>query len=59
MSVIHFERKKLKNGLTVIYHSDPNTPFVVVNTLYKVGSKNESHHKKSIINCNYSSNFKL
>jgi zinc protease len=45
MSVIHFERKKLKNGLTVIYHSDPNTPFVVVNTLYKVGSKNESHHK--------------
>jgi predicted Zn-dependent peptidase len=45
MSIIHFERKKLKNGLTVIYHSDPNTPFVVVNTLYKVGSKNESHHK--------------
>lgn len=45
MSVIYFERKKLKNGLTVIYHSDPNTPFVVVNTLYKVGSKNESHHK--------------
>lgn len=45
MSVINFEKKTLKNGLTVIYHSDPNTPFVVVNTLYKVGSKNESHHK--------------
>lgn len=45
MSVINFEKKTLENGLTVIYHSDPNTPFVVVNTLYKVGSKNESHHK--------------
>ncbi|HUH74800.1 MAG TPA: pitrilysin family protein [Chitinophagales bacterium] len=45
MSQINFEKKILKNGLTVIYHSDPNTPFVVVNTLYKVGSKNELHHK--------------
>lgn len=45
MSQINFKKKTLKNGLTVIYHSDPITPFVVFNTLYKVGSINESYHK--------------
>ncbi len=42
MSKIHFERKVLNNGLTVIHHSDRDTPFVVFNTLYKVGAKHEN-----------------
>ncbi|MCZ2394255.1 MAG: insulinase family protein [Chitinophagales bacterium] len=41
MSHIQFEKRILKNGLTVIHHLDTNTPFVVVNTLYKIGSKHE------------------
>lgn len=45
MSKILFERKRLSNGLTVVHHLDRDTPFVVVNTLYKVGAKHESPEK--------------
>lgn len=40
--MIHYTRHLLDNGLTVICHTDTGTPFVSVNTLYKVGSRNES-----------------
>ncbi|MBE6339422.1 MAG: insulinase family protein [Bacteroidales bacterium] len=42
--MIDFQRKKLKNGLTVIVHEDHSTPLCAVNTLYKVGSRNEQPH---------------
>lgn len=45
MSKIHFERKILNNGLTVLHHLDRDTPFVVFNTLYKVGAKHENPSK--------------
>lgn len=45
MSEINFERKTLKNGLIVIHHLDRDTPFVVLNTLYKVGAKHENPDK--------------
>ncbi|MCO6461955.1 MAG: insulinase family protein [Saprospiraceae bacterium] len=40
--MINYSRYVLKNGLTVILHQDVSTPLVVVNILYKVGSKNEN-----------------
>ncbi|MCM1031935.1 MAG: insulinase family protein [Oscillibacter sp.] len=43
--MIHYTRTQLDNGLTVICHTDTNTPFVCVNTLYKVGARNESPDK--------------
>ncbi len=43
--MIHYTRTQLDNGLTVICHMDTNTPFVCVNTLYKVGARNESPDK--------------
>ncbi len=43
--MVLFQEGKLGNGLTVITHSDPNTPLVVVNLLYKVGSRNENPEK--------------
>lgn len=43
--MIHYTRTRLDNGLTVICHTDGNTPFVCVNTLYKVGARNESPDK--------------
>ena len=39
--MIHFNRTLLKNGLTILCNTDRNTPFVSVNILYKVGSRNE------------------
>lgn len=45
MSEIIFKRKILDNGLTVIHHFDSDTPFVVINTLYKVGAKYENFEK--------------
>ncbi len=39
--MIRFSRHMLDNGLTVLCHTDKNTPFVSVNVLYKVGSRNE------------------
>ena len=43
--MIHFTRTILDNGLTVICHTDHSTPFVSVNELYKVGSRNEQPDK--------------
>lgn len=43
--MIHFTRTILDNGLTVICHTDRSTPFVSVNVLYKVGSRNEQPDK--------------
>lgn len=43
--MIQYSRTQLDNGLTVICHTDTGTPFVCVNTLYKVGARNESPHK--------------
>lgn len=39
--MIEFTEYKLDNGLQVILHEDPNTPLVVVNLLYRVGSRDE------------------
>jgi predicted Zn-dependent peptidase len=44
-AMIHFEKFYLDNGLEVIVHHDPNTAIVCLNTLYKVGSRNESADK--------------
>jgi zinc protease len=43
--MIQFDRFKLKNGLTVLFHKDVTTPMAVVNTLYDVGARDESEHK--------------
>ena len=40
--MIPFEKIKLKNGLTVIAHTDRTTPFVAVDVCYNVGSKHEN-----------------
>ncbi len=43
--MIEFERFKLKNSLTVLFHKDVTTPMVVINTLYDVGARDESEDK--------------
>lgn len=43
--MITYERFTLDNGLTVLFHQDKTTPMAVVNTLYKVGARNESFEK--------------
>lgn len=43
--MVHFTRHILDNGLTVICNTDKSTPFVSVNILYKVGSRNEQENK--------------
>lgn len=43
--MITFERFKLENGLTVLFHKDPTTPLAVVNTLYDVGARDEIEEK--------------
>ena len=40
--MIHFERFKLENGLTVLFHKEASTPMAVVNLLYDVGARDES-----------------
>ncbi len=45
MAKINFERLVLKNGLEIILHQDTQTPLIAVNTLYKVGSRNETPDK--------------
>lgn len=40
--MIQFEEFELKNGLRFYVNIDKTTPFVAVNTLYNVGSKDES-----------------
>jgi len=44
--MISYKENILSNGLTLITHKDTSTPLVVVNVLYKVGSKNE-HPKRT------------
>lgn len=39
--MISYRREILDNGLTVLLHKDCNTPLVTVNTLFKVGARNE------------------
>ncbi|OFX62477.1 MAG: peptidase M16 [Bacteroidetes bacterium GWB2_41_8] len=39
--MIHFERTKLANGLTVIVHQDKTTPMVALDVCYNVGSRDE------------------
>lgn len=43
--MIHFERFKLENGLTLIVHEDTSTPMVAVNIVYNIGSKYEEPDK--------------
>lgn len=45
MQALSFEKITLSNGLTVISHYDPLTPMVVVNTLYKVGARQEDPNR--------------
>ncbi len=46
--MIQFTRYVMDNGLTVLLHRDESTPLVVVNMLYKVGSKHESIRKTGL-----------
>lgn len=46
--MIQYTRYQLDNGLTVILHRDVSTPLVVVNMLYKVGSKHESRKRTGL-----------
>lgn len=43
--MIQFDRFKLDNGLTVLFHKDATTPMAVVNILYNVGARDESEDK--------------
>lgn len=43
--MIGYKEYYLNNGLQVILHQDASTPMVVVNTAYKVGSRDESKDK--------------
>ena len=43
--MIKFERFKLENGLTVLFHKDVTTPMAVVNTLYDIGARDEEESK--------------
>lgn len=43
--MIQFDRFKLDNGLTVLFHKDATTPMAVVNVLYNVGARDESEDK--------------
>jgi zinc protease len=42
---VRYEKYTLPNGLTVILHEDHSLPVVVVNTWYKVGSKDEPERR--------------
>ncbi len=43
--MIQFNQFTLTNGLKVIVHEDDSTPLVTVNTLYKVGTRDEDPNK--------------
>ncbi|MBP5582941.1 MAG: insulinase family protein, partial [Bacteroidales bacterium] len=43
--MIQFEEFELKNGLRFYVNIDKTTPFVAVNTLYNVGSRDENPEK--------------
>ncbi len=40
--MIEYEKYTLDNGLTLLLHSDSETPMVTVNTLYAVGARDEN-----------------
>ena len=40
--MIHFNKTKLPNGLTVIVHEDHSTPLAAMNILYDVGARDEN-----------------
>ena len=46
--MIDYSKEVLENGLTLIHHFDETTPFVVVNTLYKVGAKDEDENRTGL-----------
>lgn len=43
--MIHFEKFKLDNGLTVIVHEDQSSPMACLNILYDVGARDEEENK--------------
>jgi predicted Zn-dependent peptidase len=43
--MIHFEKYKLKNKLTVIVHQDKSTPLACLNILFDVGARDEDENK--------------
>lgn len=43
--MIHYEKFKLKNNLTVIVHQDKSTPMACLNILYDVGARDEDESK--------------
>ncbi len=43
--MVKYDKFKLENGLTVIFHQDKTTPMAVVNTLYNVGARDEEFEK--------------
>jgi len=46
--MVNFEKFKLDNGLTVIFHQDRDSTLAAVNVLYKIGSKNEHESQTGI-----------
>lgn len=46
--MVEFRKYKLQNGLTVILSKNQKIPNVVINTTYKVGSKNEDPDKTGL-----------
>lgn len=43
--MIHFEKFKLKNNLTVIVHQDKSTPLACVNIIFDVGARDEDESR--------------
>lgn len=43
--MIQFEKFRLSNNLTVIYHQDKSTPLACINILYDVGARDEDEQK--------------
>lgn len=43
--MINYHRRVLSNGLTLLLHQDSSTPLVAINTIYRVGAKDENPEK--------------
>jgi len=43
--MIHFEKFKLKNNLTVIVHQDKSTPLACLNIIFDVGARDEDENR--------------
>ncbi|WP_027420671.1 M16 family metallopeptidase [Crocinitomix catalasitica] len=43
--MIQYEKFKLENGLTVIFHQDKTTPMAMVNIMYNVGARDEEENR--------------